>query len=124
MAVIRGTADLTRWRHDGIVFEKVRLEGSYPNTELVMIFRAAESETTPYGKPSADCRFGARRPVWPAEYADPNEEAFFNDVYFMEFIGTDPGAYLKVRGSRPCDPTHINWLEPTRPGPFRPPPRR
>jgi hypothetical protein len=31
-------------------------------------------------------------------------------IYFMEFLGTNPRAYI-VRGARPCDPSTINWLD-------------
>jgi hypothetical protein len=80
-----------------------------PDTRLVMLFRAAESRKVRFGKPTADCVFGVRTPIWPAEYTDPEAEAGFFEVYFAEFLGTNKRAFV-VRGARPCDPTAIDWL--------------
>jgi hypothetical protein len=110
-AVRRSAERRDTWRDgDGIEFEEVSLDGSYPDTRLVRVFRAVESRKFGFGKPTADCRFGARVRIWPAEYADPDQEAFFHDIYFMEFLGKNARAHM-VRGTHPCDPATINWLD-------------
>ena len=98
------------WQVDGIRIEDVSLEGAYPDTKLVRIFRTTRSAMTARGQRIEDCRFGVRSRIWPAVYVDPEEDPFFQDVYFMEFIGTDPKAYRRLRGAEPCDPGRINWL--------------
>jgi hypothetical protein len=98
------------WRDaEGIQIEDVHLEGGYPDTRLVMLFRAAESRKVRFGKPTADCLFGVRTRIWPAEYANPEAEAGFFAVYLAEFLGTNARAFV-LRGARPCDPNAINWL--------------
>ena len=110
-AVRRSAEHHDVWRDgDGIEFDDVSLDGSYPDTRLVLVFRAVESRKIRFGRPTADCRFGTRTRIWPAEYTDPGQEAYFHDIYFMEFLGTNPRAYI-VRGARPCDPSTINWLD-------------
>jgi hypothetical protein len=109
-AVRRSAAHREHWRDtNGIEFEDVSLHGSYPETRLVVVFRAVESSKIGFGLPAADCRFGRRSRIWPAEYASPDSEAGFYGVYLAEFLGTDPRADV-VRGARPCDPDTINWL--------------
>ncbi len=91
----------------GIRFESVALEGRYPDTQPIDIFRSVAC--TDFGVADLRCRFGTRWPIWPAEYTDAEREADFHDVYFMEFLGTNPTAYGPVRIG-PCDPNGINWL--------------
>ena len=108
--VRRSSHNREPWRDgEGIRIEEVRLEGTYPDTQLVLLFRAEASTKIHFGTPTADCMFGYRSRIWPAEYTDPEEEAYFFDVYFMEFLGTNSRAFV-VRGARPCDPNAINWL--------------
>jgi hypothetical protein len=100
------------WRDlEGIRIEEVSLAGTYPDTRLVKVFRAATSRKTRFGQPTADCRFGVRWRIWPAESVNPETEAAFHDIYFSEFLGTNPRAYRRLRGADPCDPDQINWLE-------------
>jgi hypothetical protein len=108
--VRRSAGNRDFWRDaEGIRIEDVRLDGAYPETQIVLLFRAEESTKTRFGKPTADCLFGYRCGIWPAEYVNPEEEAYFFDIYLMEFLGTDSRAFV-VRGARPCDPDAINWL--------------
>jgi hypothetical protein len=100
-----------RWRDgEGIEIEAVFLDGAYPETRLAVVFRAVNSRRTRFGQPTDDCRFGYRVRIWPAEYTDPSEEAYFWAIYFMEFLGTTRAGYGPVRGLDPCDPSRINWL--------------
>jgi hypothetical protein len=95
------------WRDtNGIRFEAVLLEGEFPDTRLVLLFRSVPAGL--FGVANPDCVFGSRWPVWPAFDADPGEEASQLSVMFMEFLGTDARAY-RVRGGE-CDPTRTNWL--------------
>jgi hypothetical protein len=112
-AVERRAADSSEvWRDlEGIRIERVSLDGDYPDSRLVVLFRAVASESAPIEAAKANCRFGIRWPIWPAEYDDPETEASFHEIYFKEFLGTEPKAYLKLRGPRACDPDAINWLE-------------
>jgi hypothetical protein len=109
-AIRHSADDREYWRDtNGIEFQEVALDGSYPETRLVVVFRAVASSNIGFRLPAADCRFGRRTRIWPAEYASPDSEAGFYGVYLAEFLGTDPRAHV-VRGARPCDPGTINWL--------------
>jgi hypothetical protein len=100
------------WRDaEGIVIKEVSLDGTYPDTRLIVVFCAVPSQKVRFGQPSANCRFGIRWRIWPAEYTDPATEASFHDIYFAEFLGTNRAGYGPVRGVSPCDPNRINWLE-------------
>jgi hypothetical protein len=110
-AVRRSAGDRGYWRDaQGIEFDDVFLVGSYLETRLVIVFRAVESSRIRFAQPASDCRFGRRTRIWPAEYASPESEASFYSVYLGEFLGTDPRAYV-VRGTHPCEPSAINWLD-------------
>jgi hypothetical protein len=110
-AAVEKSARNRNWRDtEGIEIEQVFLDGVYPETRLAVVFRAVTSRTSKFGQPTGNCRFGYRVRIWPAEYTDASEEAFFWSVYFMEFLGTNPAGYGPVRGVTPCDPTRINWL--------------
>ncbi len=110
-AVERSAMKHDYWRElEGIRVESVSLSGAYPVTKLVKVFRPVLSPSFRSRNPSADCRFGIRWPIWPAEYKDPEEEAIFHDVYFMEALGTEASVYEKLNGTKPCDPARINWL--------------
>lgn len=111
-AVERSASNHEYWRNsEGIRIESVALDGAYPNSQLVVLLRAVRSRTAWHGEPKTDCLFGIRWPIWPADYDDPEAEARWHDMYFQEHLGTEPAAYLRLRGSRPCDPDGINWLE-------------
>ena len=107
VAVEKSASDRDRWRQlDGIEIESVTLEHKYPDTELAVVFRPVPAER--FGERHYDCRFGYRVPVWPAEYPDTEEEAYFWRIYFGEFLGTSGKASPIWDG--PCDPDRINWL--------------
>jgi hypothetical protein len=111
-AVERSASNHDHWRDsEGIRIERVSLDGAYPDSNLVVLFRAVRSLTTSYGQPQGDCLFGIRWPIWPAEYDDPEAAARAHDVYFGEHLGTEPAADLRLRGAKPCDPDQVNWLE-------------
>jgi hypothetical protein len=111
-AVERSAARHDFWRDiEGIRIDSVSLDGAYPDTNLVVVFRSVTSPTQPFGEARPDCRFGIRWPIWPAESDDPELEAREHDIYFMEHLGTEPSAYLKLRGTHPCEPDSVNWLE-------------
>jgi hypothetical protein len=96
------------WRDvEGIRFDAVQLDGEFPDTKLVLLFRSVPKE--PFGVADVNCVFGVRWPIWPASDQDPAEEASELEPSFMEFLGTDPRAYRVRRG--PCDPGEINWLD-------------
>jgi hypothetical protein len=110
-SVEKSASNRDRWRDgEGIEIEEVFLDGVYPDTRLGVVFRAVTSRTTRFGQPTDNCRFGYRVRIWPHEYTDASEQAFFWSVYFMEFLGTNPAGYGPLRGVTPCDPTRINWL--------------
>lgn len=109
--VEESAANRDLWRDgDGIEIEEVLLEGAYPDTRLAVVFRAVESRKVRFGQPTDDCRFGYRVRIWPAEYTDASQEAYFWAVYFTEFLGTNPAGYGPLRGVTRCDPGQINWL--------------
>jgi hypothetical protein len=110
--VERSAMQHDQWRDlEGIRIEEVSLAGAYPSTRLVKVFRVATSRKTRFGQPTADCRFGIRWRIWPAESTDPKTEASSHDIYFMEALGTSKKVYRRLRGVDPCDPDQINWLE-------------
>lgn len=111
-AVHRSAMHHDYWQEsEGIRVEAVSLEGAYPDTKLVKVFRTAPSSKIRFGQPTADCRFGIRWPIWPAEDTDPEQEASSHDIYFMEALGTEPTVYRRLRGIDPCDPARTNWLD-------------
>lgn len=91
---------------EGIDIEAVRLQQQYPHTELAVVFRPVRDERR--RERQFHCRFGYRDAIWPAQETDPAHEAGFWEIYFMEFVGTDPRARPIWEG--PCDPEAINWL--------------
>lgn len=110
-ALERSAGNHDFWRDaEGIRIEAVSLEGTYPATQLVWLFRAVPSPRTSFGRPKADCLFGIRWPIWPTEEPNPEQQALAQDMYFMEALGTDPRVYNVLRGGAPCDPDTVNWL--------------
>jgi hypothetical protein len=94
------TADRDYWEKlEGIAFETVALEGCYPDTELVLLFRRRGRE---------ECLFGVRRQLWPAPYRTVDEALGLWAVEFLEFLGTSPRARLVATG--PCVAGRVNWL--------------
>jgi hypothetical protein len=107
VAVERVARDEAFWREvEGIRFDAVDLCGSYPETVVVLRFRGVATER--HRVYDAGCTFGYRWKIWPAQNADPAEDA--SDLFdnFMEFLGTNASAYRVRRG--PCQSEGTNWL--------------
>lgn len=103
-SILRGVQDATSdddyWREvDGVSFDFVELERSYPDTQLLVVFRTTSRP---------DCRFGYRQSLWPTPHRTPGQFLHYWSVEFVEFLGTDRRA-RHVR-SGPCAKGKINWL--------------
>jgi hypothetical protein len=93
---------------EGIRFDAVELADEYPDTLLVLRFGSVPGGS--FGVADPNCVFATRWPLWPAPDPDPAETASDLYIAFIEFLGTDPRAYVVRGGSLRCDPTNINWL--------------
>jgi hypothetical protein len=99
--------DGSYWERDGVSVTDVRLEGAYPATELVRVFRLLPRS----GRSMlAECRFGFRERIWPAIERDPDVAASrHSDTDFMEYLGSN-SFWDVARSAAPCDPDAIVWL--------------
>jgi hypothetical protein len=94
--------------YEGIRIEEVRLEGQYPNTEVVRIFRRFSTKPRAPNPGDPDCYFAYGHKIWPAEDTHLGEATRLLSMYFDE---AENEFFDRVyRRKTPCERGELIWL--------------